>query len=338
MNDPHEAVLGQIGVTEDEERVYRLLLTARGHTASSLKTHADMGTTRLRRALDGLERKAMVSRRGGSPTTYQPAPPAIVIDTLIAQREEELRRARVQGLALIELAEADLGSMQADDIVEVLSSRDAVAERWLQLQRATRESMDVLVRPPYAQAGEDIDEPIQRQLIERGVQLRAIYDQCAIEEPTVLEHVRVMVEMGEQARIVTGTPIKVALFDRRTAIVPLAHHQPAQAIEAGLIVHESALLDALLWLFDSLWTRGSEVRFGEARADEQIDEATVLTLLAAGLKDEAVARQLGVSTKTVRRRISAVLARLGVSTRFQAGLALAREGWADKSSPDLDVS
>jgi DNA-binding NarL/FixJ family response regulator len=52
-----------------------------------------------------------------------------------------------------------------------------------------------------------------------------------------------------------------------------------------------------------------------------------VTLLAAGLKDDAIARRLGVSTNTVRRRITALSQRLGVSTRFQIGLALGRQGW-----------
>jgi DNA-binding NarL/FixJ family response regulator len=43
------------------------------------------------------------------------------------------------------------------------------------------------------------------------------------------------------------------------------------------------------------------------------------------MKDEAIARDLGVSTATVRRRINQVMARLGVTTRFQVGMAIGRE-------------
>ena len=52
----------------------------------------------------------------------------------------------------------------------------------------------------------------------------------------------------------------------------------------------------------------------------------MLKLLDAGLKDEAIARQLGVSMRTARRRISSLIAKLGVGTRFQAGLEAARHG------------
>jgi hypothetical protein len=51
--------------------------------------------------------------------------------------------------------------------------------------------------------------------------------------------------------------------------------------------------------------------------------------LAERLKDEAIARQLGVSPHTVRRRIAALCTRLGVTTRFQAGLALGQQRAAE---------
>ncbi|HKT05044.1 MAG TPA: helix-turn-helix transcriptional regulator [Rugosimonospora sp.] len=55
-------------------------------------------------------------------------------------------------------------------------------------------------------------------------------------------------------------------------------------------------------------------------------EHETLRLLGTGLKDEAIARQLGVSMRTARRRISTLLTRLGAVSRFQAGAETARRG------------
>lgn len=322
-----EPILGVVGVSGDEERVYRALLESPGLTATGLETQTWMSSLRTRRALDGLERKAMVARRGGSPVTFQPAPPDIVVDALIAQRQQEMRQARIDAAELMALVRPRPEQTKVADLVEILSTREAVTERWLQLQGATRHRLEVLVRPPYGQRRIDEDEAVQEALLDRGVVTRGVYDRDALEVADMHTHIRAMVSKGEQARVVSTVPVKLAIFDRRVALVPLIQPAPSSAIEAGLVVHESALLDALLSLFDSMWNRGSDVRFDEAASDQQADQGAVLTLLAAGLKDDAVARQLGVSTNTVRRRIAAVLAQLGVTTRFQAGLALSREGW-----------
>lgn len=53
----------------------------------------------------------------------------------------------------------------------------------------------------------------------------------------------------------------------------------------------------------------------------------VLVLLALGMKDEAIARRLDVSTRTVRRTISALMADCGADSRFQLAVEAFRRGW-----------
>ncbi|MCQ0019560.1 helix-turn-helix domain-containing protein [Actinomadura madurae] len=87
----------------------------------------------------------------------------------------------------------------------------------------------------------------------------------------------------------------------------------ASSVDSSLIVHPSALLDALVSLFEALW-RGALPLPGEDAPDD-----AVLTLLAAGLTDDAIARRLSISTRTVQRRVRDLCDRLGARTRFQAG-------------------
>ena len=47
-------------------------------------------------------------------------------------------------------------------------------------------------------------------------------------------------------------------------------------------------------------------------------------LMATGAKDEAIARQLGLSARTVRAEITALVTGLGAKSRFQAGCLLVR--------------
>lgn len=89
--------------------------------------------------------------------------------------------------------------------------------------------------------------------------------------------------------------------------------QHASSVDSSLIVHPSALLDALVSLFEALW-RSAVPLPGQDAPDD-----TVLALLAAGLTDDAIARRLSISTRTVQRRVRDLCDRLGARTRFQAG-------------------
>ena len=53
----------------------------------------------------------------------------------------------------------------------------------------------------------------------------------------------------------------------------------------------------------------------------------ILSLLTVGASDQVVARQLGVSVRTVERRVRYLTEHLGAATRFQAGVQAVRRGW-----------
>ena len=56
------------------------------------------------------------------------------------------------------------------------------------------------------------------------------------------------------------------------------------------------------------------------------EERLLLALLANGLSEDAVARRLLTSSRTVRRRIRALCDRIGVRTPLQAAVWAARRG------------
>ena len=56
-------------------------------------------------------------------------------------------------------------------------------------------------------------------------------------------------------------------------------------------------------------------------------DAGILSLLSDGRSDATIARQSGVSLRTVERRVRALMDRLGARTRFQAGVQAAHRGW-----------
>ncbi|MFJ3163550.1 helix-turn-helix domain-containing protein [Streptomyces kanasensis] len=64
-------------------------------------------------------------------------------------------------------------------------------------------------------------------------------------------------------------------------------------------------------------------------AGDRAEQRELLRLLAAGLKDEAIARRLGVHVHTARRRISRLLEALDARTRFQAGARATARGWLE---------
>ena len=57
------------------------------------------------------------------------------------------------------------------------------------------------------------------------------------------------------------------------------------------------------------------------------EELVVMRLVVEGLTDQAIARRIGVSIITVRRRAVRFRRRLGASTRIEAAVLATKRGW-----------
>lgn len=69
-------------------------------------------------------------------------------------------------------------------------------------------------------------------------------------------------------------------------------------------------------------------------ADSRDGTHALLLLLASGCSDPKAARELGVSERTLRRRVHSAMTALGTHTRFQLGVAAARAGLAGEDATE----
>ncbi|TDD25971.1 helix-turn-helix transcriptional regulator [Nonomuraea diastatica] len=326
--NPHDNALAAVGVDAEDERIYRDLLRRPRAALHELAAHTGRTTVALRRALARLEALGLVSRMAGRPVRFLATRPDVAVSALISRREEGLAQARLAALAM--LAETPRTENHSpEELVEVVQGRAAVVQRFTQLQQTATGEVLVLDRPPYAQDPSE-QNVAEMERLARGLQVRGIYDASALEIPGKLRLAQESVAAGEQARVSPEVPMKLAIADRRIAILPLSTDESAHA-DSAVIVHSSTLLDALVALFEVLWRSALPLPARPLDAPSGgpagLPDPELFALLAAGLKDEAVARQLGVSLRTVHRRVSEMMERLGARTRFQAGLLAARRGW-----------
>jgi DNA-binding CsgD family transcriptional regulator len=318
-----------LGVDPLDERAYRTLLVAAGPvTEAALAKRLGEPRGEVRRAVLRLEERGMVQRLAGAAAELVAVPPDVALDALLAEQEEdlkrreaELRRARAAATGLHEELRRNR-LREPVDVIELVSGRERVSRRANAILRTVRHEVMVTDTPPYPdeyQVGAAND--VELELLSRNVVCRALYDVAACETPGVVAHVLTMAKAGEQARVVPELPLKALIADRSIAVLPLSAGSFLAAGDGALVVHPSSLLDALVALFEALWRVGSPIAPGvdAGETGEHLD-LELLGMLAGGLKDEAIARQLGISVRTLGRRMNDLMVRLGASTRFQAGL------------------
>jgi DNA-binding NarL/FixJ family response regulator len=125
-------------------------------------------------------------------------------------------------------------------------------------------------------------------------------------------------------------PLNITIVDDRWALVGARSDVPGPAF-AAVVVHDSPLLAGMARIFEALWrmavpiTGGTELN--DVTAGPSLEEKRLLTYLSAGLTDESIAREFGVSERTIARRIGRLQEALGAQTRFQLGVQASRQGW-----------
>lgn len=320
-------MLETLGLARNAERVYRTLLSRPPAEAEELTTALQLSGDAIGAALAELETVGLVHRADAG--RWVPAPPDGAVDALIHRRQAELAAVRAMTASLVdEYRTGHLGD-QPSELIEVVRGRNAIHQRAQEARRVVREELLSFDKPPYI-APDDFDEVREeRVLLDRGIRVRAVYCVDALTRSPWhdrLHQVLRLCELGEQARSVASLPVKLTIYDRRCALVPLTIDE--RATDSMVIVRESGLLGALVALFESVWavarTLDAQPTNGGKAAPA---EREVLALLAAGATDDAIARQLGVSDRTVRRRVLAIMEALNASTRFEAGVAATRAGW-----------
>jgi sugar-specific transcriptional regulator TrmB/DNA-binding CsgD family transcriptional regulator len=318
------------GVSFVEERVYRHLVAVASAPAGVISQRLGIPIEQVRTTLDNLESKGLVSRTSGTQPCYVPAPPDLALEPLILQRQHQLQQTRA---TLEQLAEEYRSAQRRTGkpvLVDVVVGMDAIQRRWEQLQRGARHEVLAFAKPPQRLAAYGNVEPA---LLERGVSFRAIYDRAFLDKPEGVQQIESLVRQGEQARVLEGVPMRLVVADRSIALVPLATTNEEEP--GAILVRPNGLLDSLIALFETLWSLATPVLVDEpfpmgARTDGlalSTEDSRLLSLMRAGLTDEAIAKQLGTSKRTVLRRVRRLMDLTQTETRFQLGCEAAQRAW-----------
>ncbi|MET9414324.1 helix-turn-helix transcriptional regulator [Streptomyces klenkii] len=318
----------------DRGRVYHYLVGHPREPASRLADRCGLSETVVRAVLKELAAEEFVvatdpeaGAGAAGEDSWEALPPAQVVEALL-QRDAALRSAlRRTGTELEQLyrfARKDAGHYGALEVVEDAARVLAISR---QIQQAARHQVRVIDVPPYSgTSGHYLEqEVLQRERMAAGVVYRTIYHGSAFDDPVAGPNMARMIAAGEQARTLDDPPLKLALSDDELAVVTLA--ADARPGVVSLLIRPSSLFRALSNVFESLWRLAVPVSADGTGTQIDDRDRQILTLMASGATDDAIARRLGLGRRTVVRRVSALLASLGATTRFQAGVQAARRGW-----------
>ncbi|MET8563148.1 helix-turn-helix domain-containing protein [Streptomyces flaveolus] len=327
------------GVSPEEESLYQMLVTSGRATKGDIAQRAGLTDTETERILDSLVSKGLATHTDGTPRVFRPAPPEAALLPRLKRSADALDLARFEAARLIESYRETMRRHDAGQLLEVITGAEALRQQLRQIQSSARHEMLWFCKAQYVAmpSGTNAEE---FEALARGVRYRVLYEKAFFDDEGALENVVAGVRAGEVARAVPHLPLRLAVADRSVAVFPLVaggpHGSPEEPTTA--LVRDSNLLAALIALFDRYWEDAVPLDIdgtgvlagtgGVGPADSlSATDRKLLSLLVAGVADKAVASQMGLSRRTVQRRIQGMMERVGAVTRMQLAWQASRRGW-----------
>ncbi|GAB1334064.1 hypothetical protein ACE1SV_06540 [Streptomyces sp. E-15] len=166
---------------------------------------------------------------------------------------------------------------------------------------------------------------LSSEAVRRGVRLRTLYPHTARFHPSFRAILQQNLESGADVRTSDEVQHFIIIVDQETAFLP------TDSLDGGTstvtVVYEPAIVSVLCGIYQSTW-QSACVFDGTSSNDTTLNNVrnAILKMLASGLKDDVIARRVGISSRTLRRHIAAIMEELGAESRFQAGAAAVSAG------------
>jgi hypothetical protein len=221
-----------------------------------------------------------------------PMPSAAAVETFVSLHEQTTGR-------------LDDGT-PLSDMDEVL----AVVER---LTARVRNEV-VIMTPRYTPGSYEFAPHVAEGILRRGAGLRAVW-----RTDVSSDYAAWLGNRGVSPRSASTVPVRAVVVDGLVGLV-------LNENSAGRVVRDDAEIASLLALANSLWTMGAEVSSSPTGRPTRSRHELVLRMLAQGLTDDAIARRLGVSVRTVRGDVASAMIELDARSRFQAGVRAMQMG------------
>lgn len=322
-----------LGLDDVESEVYRFLVAQAQSSVDDVVAHVRRPANEVAAVVERLVRRTVVVRHADG-IHVSAAPPAQVLGRVVADRQKELREAQAELDTLGELYRTAASGRSLAGLVDVVPGQQAVHARLMQAIDGTEKEWLAVVRPDATLLTAQSREGASRAR-QRGVETRILAAREFVEKSGMLATVIASDRQdpgGTVVRIRSGLPAAFMVFDRRTAIVPV-RLTDGRPDTGALVLHEGPVLTALVQLFDLQWADAdrlvpSDLAAVQTDADDLAPlDRRILALVHAGMTDRAAGAELGLSMRTVQRRMRDLMDLSGSETRLQLGAAAVRRGW-----------
>lgn len=256
-------LLEDFHLTAREAKVLIALLQLGSGTVSQLSRVVGIERANMYRVLEGLSHRRLVVQATAPDRTWSTSGRDEVLEILLAEEEArhhamkgEVQRARQMLAALV--PEAPQTTLP---YIQLVSQASEVGRLYDRLLDETETEILVWNKAPYGGSTMKLRPSVINALM-RGIAARALYESYELDETgaEALRQTRLVYhEVGVEGRVVERLPIRLAVFDRRRALLAMNDRVVPDRFPTNLFVDHPDFAEFAALSFEQMW--GSARRY-----------------------------------------------------------------------------
>lgn len=315
------------GIEPPAHLLYRLLLNRPDTTAPQLATEANLPLADVQHHLTQLSHGGLITPVTDS--QYRAHAPDASLGEHIGLQLDNLRSnySLLQDLLEIYREGGHDGHHQGTRW-ESITGQAAIQARLMRMEAGAELQIRNFVKSPIVMQAPNYDEHEVRQ--QRGVHQQILYERGILndlDDEVHMDYLHRCIEYGDEVRFAAQLPVKLVLVDGRELLL----EEPPTDQPRALITSHPPIVALADSLFEQLWMTSVPAPHSEEETSHNHgpseEDRLLLSLLIAGLTDQAIATRLGIGLRTVQRRVRELMNLAQVDTRIQLGWQAARRHW-----------
>lgn len=259
--DNHIGQLTQLGLNIYEAKAYVALVGRDSSSASEVAEVSGVPRQRIYDILASLvERGMAISRPGRNGTKYAAVAPDVALNALLDREQKRLENLQS---ATSSLVTALAGQFRAGqdvssplEYIEVLRGRQAINQRFAEIQEQCKREILIFTKPPYAMPPqEDQNKEEVISTLSRQITARSVYETSVLTNEETRRAVELFIKSGEDARFVKRLPLKLVVVDEEIVMFAMEDPIAGRTELTIMVVEQKQLAEMMKLAFEAMWER-----------------------------------------------------------------------------------
>ncbi|MDP8202734.1 MAG: helix-turn-helix domain-containing protein [Candidatus Tenebribacter burtonii] len=245
--------LMEVGLTENEAKVYSCLLQKHIFTATEISQCCNVNRSRIYSVLESLINKGLCIEKLGKIRRFQAASPDVAFDKLITEQNEKLKTLTSLTQLLTPIYKSNIDNSSQLEFIEVYGTPSSIIKKHHSLELESKEVVLSFCKSPYAMSNDlDIHEE-QEESMKTGVVFKSIFEVEKDDIEFFVQRMKNFEDQGEEIKVAYHLPIKLHVFDDHTVMFSMINQVNPDQNLTYMVIEHSDLAETLITTFYKYW-------------------------------------------------------------------------------------